>query len=173
MITSARLVLEPVTPAHAAAMFSGLQDKRAYRYMPEEPPETVDALQARYANLATGLSPDGTELWLNWMVRHGPDYVGYVQATVINAAQAVLVAYHIFPEMWRRGYGREAVAAMLAAVTARHGLVEARAYIDTRNTASIALVESLGFTLRDTIANADVFRGERSDEYFYTKRLGD
>jgi len=173
MITSARLVLEPVTPSHAAAMFTGLRDKRAYRYMPEEPPESVDALRERYGNLASGLSPDGTELWLNWMARHGDVYVGYVQATVITAARAVLIAYHIFPDMWRRGFGREATAAMLAAVTARHGLVEARAYIDTRNAASIALVESLGFTLRDTIANADVFRGERSDEYFYTKALGD
>jgi RimJ/RimL family protein N-acetyltransferase len=172
MIRTARLALEPVRPHHAAAMFEGLLDIRAYRYMPDDPPESLAALQTRYEKLQSGTSPDGAEAWLNWMLRAGTVYVGYVQATVITAERAALIAYHIFPAYWRRGFGREATAAMLDHLAKTLRVVEARACIDTRNTASIGLVESLGFTLRDTIENADMFRGEQSDEYFYTKQLG-
>jgi [ribosomal protein S5]-alanine N-acetyltransferase len=168
MIATARLALEPARPEHAEAMFAGLSNLMAYEFIPDEPPACVAVLAARYAGWATGKSPDGRELWLNWMIRRqeATDYMGYVQATILPEEAAVLIAYHVFPAFWGGGYGREAVSAMLAACRRDYRLREARAYIDTRNTRSLRLVAALGFRRMAVIPGADFFRGQVSDEYF-------
>jgi RimJ/RimL family protein N-acetyltransferase len=164
------MFLEPVTPKHAARMFGGLRDERAYRYLEEAPPESVAELQARYELLAGQISPNGKEIWLNWMCkRRGAEYyVGYVQATVFPKRQMALVAYHIFPAFWGQQLAREAVKGMLTAITPQYELKEARAHIDTRNKPSIKVVESLGFELNGTVASV----GRGSDEYLYILKLG-
>lgn len=171
MIVSPRLILEPVRPSHAPKMFAGLSDPRGYTFMPESPPESVALLAARYRRLESGKSPDGSELWRNWMIRpsgEDTDFMGYVQATVLCDEAAVIIAYHIFPNLWGAGYGREAVAAMLSHCRDKLGVREARAYIDTRNLRSLRLVEALKFTRAGLIKDADYFHEATSDEYFYT-----
>ena len=59
-----------------------------YRFIPDRPPDSLANLEARYASLERGVSPDGRQLWLNWIVlpRATGKIVGYVQATVNLAA---------------------------------------------------------------------------------------
>jgi ribosomal-protein-alanine N-acetyltransferase len=170
VIKTLRMFLEPVTAKHAAPMFAGLQDQRAYRYLEEGPPESIAELQSRYELLTAQISPNGKEIWLNWMLkRRGAEhYVGYVQATVFPKQRIALVAYHIFPAFWGQHLAREAVKGMLAAIGPEYDLVEARAHIDTRNKASIKVVESLGFELCGTVTPV----GPGSDEYLYILKLG-
>ncbi len=59
MIETERLRREPVTASHASAMFEVLADERIYRYLPSDPPESVEALRKRYEFLSSGRSPDG------------------------------------------------------------------------------------------------------------------
>jgi RimJ/RimL family protein N-acetyltransferase len=169
-----RLFLEPLTAAHAPKLFDGLRDERAYRFLADDPPETVEKLAARYALLSGEISPNGQEIWLNWALkRRGQDfYVGYVQATILRAEAAVLIAYHVFPAHWGHGYGREAVQAILANVAPKYRLGEARAYIDTTNTRSIRLVEALGFELAGTVAQGEALRGHAAEDYLYVLKLG-
>jgi len=47
----------------------------------------------------------------------------------------------------------------------------ARAYVDTRNKASIRLLERLGFERVDATKDADFFKGESSDEYVYHRSI--
>jgi len=173
VIKTIRLFLEPLKESHAPKMFAGLRDERAYRFLPEEPPETLQTLSARYALLAGGISPNGKEVWLNWALkRRGQEfYVGYVQATILKAERAALIAYHLFPPFWGQGLAREAVKAMLGSIGPAYGLREARAYIDTRHKRSIRLVEALGFRLADTIVTADSLRENSSEEYLYVLKL--
>ena len=172
-ISTARITLEPVAAHHAALMFDGLQDHRAYAYLPDAPPSSIGALESRYARLATGVSHDGREFWLNWMLRLSgtSSYIGYVQATIIRDEAASLVAYHVFPPFWRSGYGGEAVLGMLNMIRTCYDLDEARAYVDTRNSASLKLLERLGFRLSSMIANAETIHGMPSDEYLYIQRF--
>jgi RimJ/RimL family protein N-acetyltransferase len=174
MIATARLQLEPAQARHAEAMFAGLSDKLAYEFIPDAPPGCVAVLAARYARLATGKSPNGRELWLNWMIKslQYSEFVGYVQATIRPEEAAMLIAYHVFPAHWGQGVGREAVAGMLAHCQAVHHVREARAYIDTRNLPSRRLVEALGFERVALIEQADFFHGEVSDEFLYRRSLG-
>ena len=139
-----RLRLEPLVAAHAKHLFAPLRDERLYRYEAFEPPMSVAELEARYAVLETRRSPDGSEGWLNWVVRlHDGTFVGRVQATV--RADHTIIGYDIFVPYWRNGYGKESCAAMLAFLERDCDLTVFRAYVDIENVASIALLESLGF----------------------------
>ena len=78
-------------------MFDGLADARGYIFIPDEPPASVEALNARYEKLVAGCSPDGTELWRNWVIRdrESDTLVGYTQATIRD--RLAFIAYQVFP----------------------------------------------------------------------------
>ncbi|WP_168733520.1 GNAT family N-acetyltransferase [Deinococcus sp. Arct2-2] len=166
-LTTPRLRLEPQVAAHAPVMVAALADPRSYLYIPGNPPSDAKALQRRFAHQESRRSPDGAELWLNWVVYCGEDALGTIQATVRLAARTADVAYVFGPAAWGKGYAAEAVRAMLSFL--RDGLrVEGfAANIDTRNAASRRLIERLGFMQTDLIVGADHFKGSSSDEYVY------
>jgi RimJ/RimL family protein N-acetyltransferase len=138
------LVLEPLTAAHAEAMFTVLSDPAIYAYE-NAPPPSVDWLRARYARLESRASADGTEQWLNWVVRaRDAALVGYVQATVRGDATAA-VAYELASAHWGRGYGRRAVEAMLAELDQHYGVRTFTAVLKRANARSLHLLERLAF----------------------------
>ena len=112
-LQSARLWLEPQTALHAPAMFEVLGDPAIYAYE-NQPPVSLEALTRRFTRLEARQSPDGSEQWLNWVLRQRSDgeLIGYVQATV-QADGRALVAYELASHHWGRGLGSEAVQAML------------------------------------------------------------
>ena len=144
-----------------------LQDPHVYTYLPEDPP-SLEALQRRYDFLEGGRSPDGQEQWLNWVAfeRGAERAVGTFQATLTDGAPGA-IAYIIFTSHQRSGYGREMVSAMLDHLFRMNPIPSVYAEIDTRNQASIRLVESLGMTRVKTTIGADEFKGAVSDEYTY------
>lgn len=168
-----RLVLEPLIPRHADEMFAPLQDVRLYEFIPQDPPLSVAALRERYGRLARGRSPEGDETWLNWAARERQTnaIVGTFQATVYLNGTAD-IAYIVFVGAQRRGFAAEGYAAMIRHLERDLGVRIAGADIDTRNSASIALIERLGFSRIRTTLDADFFKGATSDEYRYERRLG-
>jgi ribosomal-protein-alanine N-acetyltransferase len=144
-LETARLFLEPIKPWHAFVLYESLRDPQLYRFVSQAPPESEQALRQRFESLASGLSQDGSQLWLNWAVlRKDGQYVGLVQSTV-EGDQAV-IGYDIFTEYWRNGYGKEACGAMIDTVLRGLRVKQVRAIVDADNAASIALLEGLGFT---------------------------
>jgi RimJ/RimL family protein N-acetyltransferase len=170
VLTTPRLTLEPITAAHAPLLFAGLSDPSLYPFIPQNPPADVEALEARYRRLESRSSPEGDEWWLNWAVRltDGP-YVGVVQATVDEDNLATL-AWFTFSDRQRQGYAFEAVTALCAHLEGPFMAEAFEVRIDTRNLASIGLVEKLGFERVQTVSGADYFKGARSDEHVYRKR---
>lgn len=146
-LRTARLVLEPLTRAHASEMFAVLSDPETFRFIDEQPPVSEEALAHRYARLESRLSSEGRERWLNWIAREASTSkaIGFVQATVREDGSA-LVAYVIAPAAQRQGYAREAAKAMIAELRSAYAAKRLRASVDPRNAASIALLVSLGFT---------------------------
>ncbi|KXV21748.1 acetyltransferase [Gluconobacter japonicus] len=146
-------------------MFSGLSDNRAYQFIPDEPPVSLEALRDRYVFLSEGGNSDGTEIWLNWVIRQAVDQkaVGYTQATL--TAEEAIVAYHIFPAYWRQGIAAEAMKLTLKTIFHNPDIKIARAFVDTRNHASIGLLHKLGLKQVRTIHDADFFKGANSHEY--------
>lgn len=170
-LETARLLLEPLGPQHATALYAPLNDPRLYLFIPQDPPSSPQRLRERYVALAARRSPDGREVWLNWVMRRrdtGAD-VGTVEATVL-ADRTALLAYMVFPPYQGQGFAREGCARMLAHLVEDYHVRSVAADIDTRNSASIHLVEALGFERIGTTRSADFFKGTPSDEYRYEHR---
>src|SRR5882672_523389 len=167
-LESERLVLEPLLPEHASRTFALWQDERLYTFIPFEPPTDLLALEERYRKLAVRRSPEGTEEWLNWFAREksSGEYVAQIQVTIRPDSSAYL-AYFTFASQWRRGYAYEACEAVIRWLIGR-GVEELVAELDTRNVASIRLIEKLGFRRVAYVPKAALIRGADSDEYRYS-----
>ena len=168
-----RLLLEPLMPEHAALLFEDLADERLYWFIPTDTPESAEALERRYRKLSSRRSPDGSEAWLNFAMRLREEgtlpkasYVGMLEATVFPNRSAY-VAYTVFVPFWRQGYAREGCARMLRDLLEDYRVRVVVAEMDTRNAASVALAESLGFERVGTTLRADHFKGSVSDEHRY------
>jgi RimJ/RimL family protein N-acetyltransferase len=108
VLETVRLRPEPLVPGHAASLFPELCDPELYRFIPRDPPVSLQAITDRYRRLSARRSPDGSEVWLNWAVRlrDRMECVGTLEAT-ITADGTAFVAYIIFARHQRRGYARE------------------------------------------------------------------
>jgi RimJ/RimL family protein N-acetyltransferase len=72
----------------------------------------IEELRARYERQSVGHSPDGTQRWLNWIIRKRDDRtaVGTVQTTLRRerTGLAAELAWMIGVAYQRRGYAIEA-----------------------------------------------------------------
>ena len=163
-----RLLLEPLTAAHAAELYEHLLDRRLYTFIPQDPPASGRALEDRYRRLSTRRSPDGGEAWLNWAVRERETgrFVGALEATVRGDPTA-FIACTVFVPYQRRGFAFEGCERVVSHLLQDYGVSTIVAGIDTRNAASISLVESLGFGRVYVRKDADHFKGASGDEYRY------
>lgn len=168
ILATPRLFLEPLKQEHAGILFPILQDARLYEFIPQMPPETEDALRERYGKLAARRSPEGSDAWLNWALRlkGTNDFVGTVQTTV-HADGSARLAYMIAPALWRRGFAKEACRRVMRFLFDEFQATKIFAELDTRNAASLGLLESLGFARTGETKGAAEFKGSVSDEYRY------
>ena len=163
-----RFILEPLCREHAAHLFHVLSDARIYRFIPQEPPSSMSALEARYEQLERGAPPSGKDLWLNWAIslKEQNAYIGTLQATVFENRSSLL-AYELSPAFWGLGYATEACSRVIECLFADYNVTEIRAEVDTRNEASFRLLERLSFKRIKMSKGADFFKGRSSDEYIY------
>ena len=144
-LVTSELVLEPRVRAHAEAMFDVLGNPALYRYLDEAAPPSVDHLRRLYTRLEARLSPDSSQVWLNWVVRRpGLPLLGYVQATVMPNNTA-WVGYVFSAQYWGRGYATQAVQAMLEHLVSDYGVRRFLASVDVANLRSTRLLQRLGF----------------------------
>ncbi len=170
VIATEHLSLEPQTVAHAEDMFAVLRDPAIYEFE-NEPPPTLEWLSARFAKLESRYSADGSEQWLNWVVRLPPSALaGYVQATIGHDGQAA-IAYIFSSAYWGRGLAREAVAAMLAELAGHYGVRSFVAVLKRDNLRSSRLLERLGFA-RGLPEQHAAYRAE-PDEQLMVLQIGD
>lgn len=139
-----RLHIEPLVESHARKLFHALQDLRLYRFYAGQPPATIDELERRYAGWAKRISPDGSQIWLNYALRRDDGaYVGWIQATI--GGDVATIGYDVFPNFWRQGYGSEACEQLVRALCAEASVRRVVATVDSENLASIRLLQRLGF----------------------------
>lgn len=149
-------VLEPQVAAHAPEMFAVLSDPAIYEFE-NAPPASQAWLAERFRKLETRTSGDGSEQWLNWVVRlPSGELAGYTQATVEPSGFAT-VAYELASRYWRRGLGSCAVSAMLVELASAYRVHTFLAVLKARNFRSLALLERLGFRsgLPEHLASVD------------------
>ncbi len=143
LLENAVVRLEPQVAAHAQAMFEVLADPAIYEHE-NAPPPSVEWLRSRYARLEQRVSPDGSELWLNWVIRlPSSALAGYVQATVHPTRRAA-IAYELNSRYWGQGLARSAVQLMIAELAASYDVTTLSAVLKARNLRSRRLLDRLG-----------------------------
>jgi [ribosomal protein S5]-alanine N-acetyltransferase len=145
-IQTSSLTLEPQTAAHAEEMFAVLSDPAIYAFE-NEPPPSLEWLRARFTRLESRRSPDGRDLWLNWVIRvPASGLIGYVQATVRPDGSAA-IAYELSSAYWGRGLARNALQAMMSELAGNYQVKVFFAVGKRENFRSVRLLERLGFSL--------------------------
>ncbi len=169
-LASARLALEPLTAAHAEALFGPLQHAAIYAWISSQPPSSLAALRDRWASVEGRLSPEWDEAWLNWAVRRAGDgaFVGRVDVSVSAGDVATNVGYVLFPAHWGAGYATEAVRAVVAHLEGC-GVRELRATVTVGNEASCRVLERCGFRRTGILRENDTVRGVKVDDVAFVR----
>ena len=112
-----RLDLEPLVAEHAAELAPMLDDVALHTFTGGKPLSAA-SLAARYAQLARRRSPDGSQLWGNWVMRVRTTGVaaGTVQATLPAAGPGTgpaVVAWVVAGQAQGRGYAKEAACSLV------------------------------------------------------------
>jgi RimJ/RimL family protein N-acetyltransferase len=140
------VTLEPRTMAHARELFAVVAEPALYEFIEEDPPVSVEALRNKLSRSESRRSPDGSEHWLNWIVRDESAHIaGHVQATVA-ANLETNVAYVFGSAFGGRGIATEAVRQMIDIVAAEFGVTKFFIIAERRNVKSIDLARRLKFT---------------------------
>jgi RimJ/RimL family protein N-acetyltransferase len=107
--------------------------------------EDIGALRARFRAWESRRSPDGAEVWLNWVVRGHADgrALGWVQATVTG--EEASVAYALLPAERGAGVASDALRALTRWLHHELGVVTLTAEIDDANAASARVAVAAGF----------------------------
>ena len=157
LIETARLRLEPLRVDDAAEMATVLDDERLHEFTGGRP-ATAAELRSRYARLAAGRSPDGTQGWLNWVVRDRGSGValGTVQATLWrNGSLTAELAWVIAATYQGQGYAKEAAAGMVGWLLG-HGVLGLVAHVHPDHVASGRVARGLGLRPTEVIENGEV-----------------
>lgn len=162
-------ILEPLDKSHANEMYAGLCSVDDYKFIPTNPPANLDELTARYERISQRYSPDKSQIWLNWVIIHRQSgaYLGYVQSTIMIEKSWAYIAYHVFGRYQKRGVAKQCVRMVIDFLFKHYHLSHVDALIDSRNLASIGLVESLKLKKINELKDADFFKGSTSDEFHY------
>lgn len=130
-----RLILRSARPADLEGLHAVLSDPRATVWWSTPPHETLDQ----------------TREWLDSMIANGPehpDFVVELDGRVIGKAgfwKLPDVGYILHPDVWGQGLASEAVGAAIDHVFRTGELESLTADVDPDNTASIRVLERLGF----------------------------
>ena len=166
-LSTDRLELEPVSPAHADEMVGLLADRGLYAFYDDEPSPTLDGLRLRYARQAAGVSPDGLEIWHSWILRDRTSgrACGYVQATVRTAdvdgaPRTAELAWVVGSEFQGRGLAREAAARVRDAVrgpasTTGDDVDLVIAHVAPGHVASEGVARAIGLTVTDLVHDGE------------------
>lgn len=144
---------------HADEMAAVLAFPSLYRFTGGAAP-TTGRLRARYRSQVRGSSRDGSQGWLNWIVRGGSGAaVGYIQATLErDGGTDRLIAglgWVIAPFAQGRGVATRASARVVDWLCDA-GVQEFRADIHPGNTASAAVARRLGLAPTPTVVDREV-----------------
>jgi RimJ/RimL family protein N-acetyltransferase len=153
-----RLDLEPLTADHAAELAPVLDDAALHEFIGGAPLPAA-ALARRYARLAVRRSPEGHQLWGNWVmrVRDTGNAVGTVQVTMPaggTAAGPAEVAWVVGVQAQGRGYAKE-VACGLVAMLREAGWTIA-AHIHPAHLASQRVARAAGLSPTEEVQDGEV-----------------
>lgn len=160
-IVTERLILRRAREDDLEAMHAVLSNPVAMRYWSTLPHDSLDQ----------------TRDWLASMIEDDPavreDFIVERDGRAIGKAGCYRlpeIGYILHPDHWGLGFATEALTAVIAHIFAHHPIEALRADIDPRNTASIGLLERLGFTPTHRAERTWKIGEEWCDSVYYALR---
>lgn len=157
-LATPRLLLEPLRTAHTAELLPVLADPALYAFTGGTPP-TADELRARHARQVAGVSPDGAQGWLNWVLRLRDTgaVAGFVQATPTRDGDVLTadLAWLVGTAVQGRGLASEAAAAVVAALRGG-GVTRFGAWVHPDHAASGAVARRCGLAPTGEVRDGEV-----------------
>lgn len=152
-----RLQLEPITAGHATEMAALLSSPSLYAFTGGEPP-TASALKKQYVKWEKRVSPDKTELWLNWAARRTTtkQVVGHFQAGVKAKGRIAQIAFVVGKKFQKKGYATEGAKCICAFLEHTFRVTQIESSAHPRNEASLALLTKLGFRQGGLLENGEI-----------------
>jgi aminoglycoside 6'-N-acetyltransferase len=169
--TSERLILRQARGDDLEPLVESWSDPEMTRYTEEK--ADVRAFLAGMIADMRAKAPGEIERggpWYQFVVERREDgaVVGDLGAGFgIPGERQVELGYRILPAHQRKGYGREAVAALISYLAEAHGIHRFVAVAASRNAASCALLRSLGFRKEGHFRESFLCRGEWIDDDYY------
>lgn len=167
IVRTRRLVLRPLGPADADAVFRMFSDPQVMRYWSHVP--YTDPAEARdYIERSRTLPED--ESFIQWCVARAEDDSMIGTCTLFRiepAHRRAEIGYGLTREAWGQGYMTEALEAAIGYAFESLGLHRLEADVDPRNGASLRLLERLGFRREGTMRERWRVGGEVSDTAFF------
>lgn len=156
VLETTRLRLTPLAVGDAAEMVDVLSDPGLYRFTGGLPP-TFAELERQYEYQTAGRSPDGAQIWRNWIVRRAADgaAVGFAQATVSADGSLAEVAWVVGAGHQGGGYASEAATAVVGWL-ARVGARDVLAHIHPGNLASQIVARRAGLAPTGVMREGEV-----------------
>lgn len=168
-IETARLCLRPLEAGDLDALhvYHQLEEVARYQYWSERSREELTAKLAEWAKMNDNDNEDG-KLCLGVVRKEDGQLIGdlFLGITDREARQAA-IGYSFNPAFHRRGYGSEAVIALIGYAFNALGMHRVHAGCDARNTASFKLMEHMGMRREAHYREHALFKGEWDEEYHY------
>ncbi|WAZ19748.1 GNAT family N-acetyltransferase [Streptomyces cinnabarinus] len=159
-----RLLLEPYTPDDEEDFVALFQDRRVSQWMGDGPATEAED-RALFGRIFTKVYAQ--ELFDVWAVRRDGRLIGHAEIKPTDMAQGHEIVYALTPEVWGSGLGRELARAIVAHGFETLGLTEVHATVAASNSASLALLERIGFE-----HVRDVTEDDGSTTHVLTRRQG-
>ena len=168
-LTTQRMSIEPVTGGHAEELWDLFSDPALHTFVPFEP-LTLEKQRERCARWEKRQSPDGKEIWLNWVGRENTTglVAAHFQAGIKDPGIAS-IGYLVAKRFQMQGFAFEGLETVFALLRKNFAIREIKAWSDTRNEASHRLAKKLGMVQVEFIKDADFFKGATSDEFVFSK----
>ncbi|KIF07190.1 acetyltransferase [Streptomyces sp. RSD-27] len=137
-----RLLLVPYVPEDEADFVSLFQDVRVSRWMGDGPASEEED-RALFGRIFTKVY--ARKLFDVWAVRRDGELVGHAEIKHTETAGGHEIVYALAPAVWGRGLGTELARAVVAHGFGTLGLEEVHATVAAENSASLVLLERMGF----------------------------
>jgi RimJ/RimL family protein N-acetyltransferase len=164
-IATAGLVLRPFRDADLDALIAYRNDPEVARYQEWEGISRDGGLALVRAHTQDCLGIPGQWQQIAITLAPGGELIGDIGLFVRADGRSAELGFTLARSYQGRGFAREALAGLIAALFERAELERLEAVTDARNAAAMALLERLGFTIGSTADAA--FKGGMCREHSY------
>ena len=165
-LTSDRLTIRMMRSEHAASLVDYRNHPEVARFQDWEIPYS-QSMAERLINEQAGLDGPRNDEWVQLAVEFDGRAIGDVAVGVHDHGRQATLGYSITPAEQGKGYGTEAVAAVITALFAVPGMHRVVATIDPGNVASRRVLEKLGFRFEGRSVKSVFVRNEWVDDDRY------